>query len=76
MSLTPAPLRLPGLDPDRRYRIEHVPLPGGVRGVRVAATRPGWFGSPIELSGRQLAAHGVQFPVMWPETALLLHLTS
>ena len=28
LSHTPPPLRLPGLDPDRRYRVSRVELPG------------------------------------------------
>jgi hypothetical protein len=30
----------------------------------------------LTLTGAQLAAHGIQLPVLWPETAMLLHLTS
>jgi hypothetical protein len=30
----------------------------------------------LTLTGTQLAAHGIQLPVLWPETAMLLHLTS
>jgi alpha-galactosidase len=71
-SLTPPPLRLPGLDPDRRYRIEHVALPGERWGV--ASTQPAWLTDGIELTGRQLAAHGLRPPVLHPESAVLLHL--
>jgi alpha-galactosidase len=71
-SLTPAPLRLPGLDPDRVYEIRLLPLPG----VRFGPARnePEWLAEGIHLTGRQLAAHGVQLPVLNPETAILLHL--
>jgi alpha-galactosidase len=72
MSLTPPPVRLPGLDPASRYRASIVaPLrpiwgPGRVQ--------PGWTTDGIELTGRQLAVHGLQPPSMHPETAVLIHL--
>jgi len=65
MSLLPSPLRLPGLDPDRTYLVEQVPLPG-------ASLQ--WDGSGIRLTGRQLAAHGLQLPALFPESGILLHL--
>jgi alpha-galactosidase len=71
-SLTPPPLRLPGLDPDRRYRVEHVALPGERWGL--ASTQPAWLADGVELTGRQLAAHGLRPPVLHPESAVLLHL--
>jgi alpha-galactosidase len=72
-SLTPPALRLPGLDPDARYRVEHVALPDERWGM--ALTQPEWVTDGIELSGRQLAAHGIRPPVMHPESAVLLSLT-
>jgi len=72
-SLTPPALRLPGLDPDGRYRIEHVALPDERWGM--ALTQPAWLTDGIELTGRQLAAHGIRPPVMHPESAVLLSLT-
>jgi alpha-galactosidase len=71
-SLTPPPLRLPGLDPERRYRVEHVALPGERWGV--ASTQPGWLAGGVELTGRQLCVHGVRPPVLHPESAVLFHL--
>jgi alpha-galactosidase len=65
MSLLAPPLRLPGLVPDRRYRVEHVPLPGAMWA---------WPQSGIVLTGAQLAAHGVQLPRQHPESGVLLHL--
>jgi alpha-galactosidase len=64
----PPPLRLPGLDPDRRYRIEEVHLTSGWASF--------WTQHGIELTGAQLAAHGVQLPALHPERAVLLHLAS
>lgn len=72
LSLTPGPLVLPGLDVDTRYRIEFLPLPGG-RPIGPNRSVPGWFESGAELSGRALAASGVQLPALHPETAILLH---
>jgi len=71
-SLTPPALRLPGLDPNGRYRIEHVALPDERWGT--APTQPTWLTEGIELTGRQLAAHGIRPPVMLPESAVLLSL--
>lgn len=65
LSLTPPPLRLPGLDPDRRYHVGELPL--GRRGQPFA---------PVTLTGRQLAVHGVQLPVLSPESGVLLHLVA
>ncbi len=72
-SLTPPALRLPGLDPDARYRVEHVALPDERWGM--ALTQPAWLTDGVELTGRQLAAHGIRPPVMHPESAVLLSLT-
>ncbi len=73
-SLTPPALRLPGLDPQGRYRIEHVALPDERWGM--ALEQPAWLSSGVELTGRQLAAHGIRPPVMHPESAVLFSLTS
>jgi alpha-galactosidase len=65
ISLLPPPVRLPGLDPDARYRVEHVPMPGSAWV---------WAQSGIELTGAQLATHGIQLPRQHPESGVLLHL--
>jgi alpha-galactosidase len=65
MSLLPPPLRMPGLIADARYRVEHVPLPGSTWR---------WEHSGIELTGAQLAGHGIQLPRQHPESGVLLHL--
>jgi alpha-galactosidase len=72
-SLTPPVLRLPGLDPEARYRVEHVALPDERLGM--AASQPAWLTEGVELTGRQLAAHGIRPPVMHPESAVLFSLT-
>jgi len=71
-SLTPPPLRLPGLDPDRRYRVAHLALPGEHWGM--AYRQPEWLEDGAELTGRQLAVHGIQPPVLHPESAVLFTL--
>ncbi|MGB0114215.1 MAG: alpha-galactosidase [Ilumatobacteraceae bacterium] len=73
-SLTPPQFRLPGLDPDRRYVIEPVPLPGERWGA--AYLQPAWLVDGLELTGRQLATHGLRPPTLHPESAILLHLTA
>jgi alpha-galactosidase len=71
-SLTAPPLRMPGLDPGRRYRVGHLALPGERWGM--ARSQPSWLADGVELTGRQLAAHGVQPPVLLPESAVLFTL--
>ena len=71
-SLTPPRLLLPGLDPDLRYRVELVPLPGEREGR--ARSSPGWTKDGVTLRGDELDRLGLQPPVMHPETAVLIHL--
>ncbi len=63
MSLLPPVLRLPGLVADQLYLVEEVPLGGHRRPIE-----------PLRLTGRQLAAHGVQLPPLAPESGIVLHL--
>ncbi len=73
-SQTPPPLRLPGLDADAKYRIEHLPIiPHEKWGA--ARLQPSWLRDGVALTGRQLAVHGVQPPTLHPESALLFKLT-
>jgi alpha-galactosidase len=67
-----APIRMPGLEPGRRYRVE----PAGPRPHLGLQTRlPAWWtAGSIVLTGHQLAVHGVQLPVLNPESAVLLSL--
>ena len=70
----PEPVRLPGLDPDRRYRVR-------VRD-EVGLPKAGWIIPPwasareVTLPGRLLADVGLQLPVLWPLQAVVLHLTA
>jgi alpha-galactosidase len=67
----PAPLRLAGLDPDRRYRLaEEAP-----RGVGADMTGR-WSADGAELSGRVLATSGIALPVMHPEESRVLRLVA
>jgi len=72
-SQTPPPLRMPGLDLDARYRVEHLQIPYERWGS--ARTQPAWLAEGITLSGRQLAFHGIQPPTLHPESAVLFTLT-
>ncbi len=72
-SLTPPALRLPGLDAETHYRVEHVALPDERWGM--ALTQPAWLTDGVELTGAQLAAHGIRPPVLHPESAVLFSLT-
>jgi len=61
-------VRLPGLDPNRTYRVSKTATPG-------PESRPAsWSidGGEVQLNGAVLASVGVQFPVQWPENAILL----
>ncbi len=40
----------------------------------MSATQPAWLTEGVELTGRQLAAHGIRPPVMHPESAVLFSL--
>jgi alpha-galactosidase len=64
----PAPVRLPGLDPDRRYEVEPV-FPGG---RPVTQQRNPVNEDKQVLTGRALAEVGVRTPVLMPEQAWLV----
>jgi alpha-galactosidase len=69
----PGRARLPGLEPDRRYRVEPVRLAGGPAVQQ--SQPPGWYEGGVTLTGRALATAGLQMPILQPEQALLLRLT-
>jgi len=64
-------LRIPGLDPLRRYRVRVR------REIGTAAygwIAPGWFTTgEVELPGAVLAEIGLQLPTLWPVQAFVLH---
>lgn len=72
-SLVAPAVRLVGVfDPDRSYRVTLVDTPGTNPGRRLAKEHiPLEDGS--ELTGRQLAAHGLRPPVCHPESVELIH---
>lgn len=64
-------VRLPGLDPARRYRVGQVgPAPD--LDVVGAAVPPAWWRDGLVLPGRVLAGAGVQLPGLDPESAVLI----
>ena len=67
----PGRVRLPGLDPDRSYRVEPVPLAGGPAFAHFQP--PGWLAG-VTMSGGALGAAGLELPVLAPEQALVLRL--
>ncbi len=64
----PAPIRFPGLDPDRRYRVSPMALGADPRTVQDAP--PDWLGDGgITLLGSVLALVGLPAPLLSPEQA-------
>jgi alpha-galactosidase len=69
----PQPLRLPGLEPERRYRVAVVNEVGEPGTMQRGA--PAWtLDGATALSGRILAHVGLQPPILRPEQAWLLRL--
>ena len=71
---TPGLARLPGLDPDRAYRVAPLEVAGAPE-TRQAAAPPWLAAGEVTLAGRVLGEVGLPLPVLRPEQALLLHLT-
>jgi alpha-galactosidase len=65
----PGRVRLPGLDPGRRYRLSPL-YPADV--YPEATHVPEWWTKGVRLSGRLLAQAGVQIPAMFPSYLHLL----
>ncbi|HEY9324326.1 MAG TPA: alpha-galactosidase [Agromyces sp.] len=66
---SPGRIRLPGLLPMARYRVEPALVGGLPHG---ADTAPWWELGPVELSGAVLGSVGVVMPALRPEQAVLL----
>ncbi len=67
----PPPLRFPGLDPDRHYRIEPLTVGGSPHAVQDAP--PAWLADGgITITGHLLADLGLPVPLLAPEQALVL----
>ncbi|NNC11396.1 alpha-galactosidase [Planctomonas sp. JC2975] len=77
---TPARLRIPGLDPDRHYRVAPG-LPVDPHAVAFGAV-PVWLkdaiasGEAAVVSGRVLAEAGLPLPALHPEHAMVLELVA
>lgn len=70
----PPAVRCPGLEPDRRYQVRLVPCLTDFTGPQRLA--PGWYEhGGVELTGNQLAEHGVMIHVNQPGTATVLAIT-
>jgi alpha-galactosidase len=65
-------VRLPGLEPDRRYAVVDRTPPGAAHRAEIGDT---WIdGSGLEMTGRALDAVGVRLPALAPESARVVHL--
>jgi alpha-galactosidase len=70
LTAVPGALRLPGLDPERRYRVRTQP-PGDAPALRQRRP-PAWLAEGVELPGRVLGGVGLRAPALNPEQLLLL----
>ncbi|MCW3493297.1 alpha-galactosidase [Microbacterium sp. SSM24] len=70
----PEPLRLVGLDPELRYRVEAVDLGAAPAVLQDAA--PPWFAAGVVLPGRVLAETGLAMPLLLPGNAVVLHVAA
>ncbi|MFE9202892.1 alpha-galactosidase [Micromonospora sp. NPDC007230] len=72
----PGPVRLPGLDPARRYAVR--PPAGVPEPALLELAPPAWLASAdgVTLGGSVLASVGLQLPALHPEQALLLEVTA
>jgi alpha-galactosidase len=72
---TPGVARLPGLDPDRAYRVEPIMVAGPPRTSQIRP--PPWYADGgVTVTGRLAAEAGVQLPLLTPEQALVLRVRS
>jgi len=71
----PSPIVLPGLDPDRRYRVRVLEVGAPVRAIQDAD--PAWVtAGGVVLPGSVLAEGVLPAPLLVPGEALLLHVTA
>ena len=68
----PGRVCLPGLQPDRRYRVEAVYPAADDSHAFIQTAPPPWLGTGIEASGQFLAMSGLPMPVLNPEHGVLL----
>ncbi|GAB3285733.1 alpha-galactosidase [Kineosporia babensis] len=70
----PEPVRLHGLDPDRSYQVR---VREEIGKARWGWITPRWLSEPeVVLSGLMLDTLGLQIPALWPQQALVVHVTS
>lgn len=86
-SLVAGNVRIPGLISDAEYRVDFVPMSARQSsnqssGLRLgpAMRQPSWLhasvdGKPVKISGRVLETVGFGRPTMWPESAIVVHLS-
>lgn len=72
---TPAPVRLDGLDPRRRYRVRGVDPSLDRHGADVSGTWPPGGATGVVTTGSMLMEAGVGLPPSAPETAYVLRVT-
>jgi alpha-galactosidase len=65
-----APVTFPGLDDNRRYRVRLAEPTSRLDGPGQSPLP--WTLEPVVLTGRALATHGLQAPVLFPEQSLLI----
>ena len=75
LAAQPGRIRIPGLDPERTYRVQPVELSAAAM-VRSADGPPPWWTAPLSVPGQLLATVGLQAPMLYPEQALLFRLAS
>ena len=75
-SIFPAMARLPGLDPTRSYRVKVLKDAGVAQTMQRG--NPAWMNEEngIVLSGAELAAIGLRPPILPPENAILIEISS
>ena len=66
----PSPMRLPGLDPSGRYRIAALDELASAK--EFGRVRPEWMLDELTVPGAQLVERGLQVPVLYPESVLLI----
>jgi alpha-galactosidase len=70
----PGAVRLPGLDPDRRYRVR-AQTPGDAPALREILPAP-WLAGGVTLPGAVLEHTGLRVPALLPEQLLLLRVSA
>jgi alpha-galactosidase len=75
LAAQPGRLRLPGLDPLQTYAIKRVQLTDAAL-VRTRNGYPSWWDEGARVTGRALAAIGLEAPMVYPDEALLFRLVA